>query len=176
MPPLNKPTNCATRVYGIQDAGTSNAERKIPLNWECRSFLRAQPPTEANEESSVTLAKTMILVVEHDPEVLDRAREILNHDRQVFLASTAKKAFDMVKKLGFSVILVDLDLPGDAYALIGELHRTYPDLLIIAIGSQMKAPALQATKQLGVVEILWKPITPEWKPVVERIRAMRFSG
>lgn len=35
----------------------------------------------------------MILVVDHDPEVLEKAREFLNRDRQVFLASTAEQAF-----------------------------------------------------------------------------------
>ena len=54
----------------------------------------------------------MILVVDHDPEVLDSARQILNRNRQVFLASTADQALNMVQRLGFSVVLVDLDLPG----------------------------------------------------------------
>jgi hypothetical protein len=34
---------------------------------------------------------------------------------------------------------------------------------------------LEATKEFGVVEVLNKPITAEWKPVVERIRARRAS-
>ena len=117
----------------------------------------------------------MILVVDHDPEVLETAREILNHDRQVFLASTASQAFSMVERLGFSVVLVDLELPGDAYALIKKLHDANPDLLIVAISGAVKASVLQATKDLGVVEVLKKPITPEWKPVVERIRARRVN-
>ena len=84
----------------------------------------------------------MILVVDHDPEVLERAREILNRDRQVFLASSAEKAFDMVtRQLGFSVVLVDLDLPGDPYALMRRLHKTHPDLMIIAVGGGAKTPA-----------------------------------
>ena len=117
----------------------------------------------------------MILVVDHDPEVLEKASHILNRDRQVFLASTAKQAFEMVQRLGFSVVLVDLDLPGDGFALIQKLHDTHPDLLIIAIAGAMRASVLEATKDFGVVEVLNKPITPEWKPVVERIRARRVS-
>lgn len=116
----------------------------------------------------------MILVVDHDPEVLEKAREVLNRDRQVFLASTASQAFSMVERLGFSVALVDLELPGDAYTLIQRLHDANPDLLIIAIISgAMKASVFEATKDIGVVEVLKKPITSEWKPVVERIRARR---
>ena len=117
----------------------------------------------------------MILVVDHDPEVLERAAQILNRDRQVFLASTGEQAFEMVQRLGFSVVLVDLDLPGDAYALIQKLHDANPDLLIIATAGAMRASVLKATKEFGIVEVLTKPITPEWKPVVERIRARRVS-
>ena len=115
----------------------------------------------------------MILVVDHDPEVLERAREILNRDRQVFLASTSEQAFEMVQRLGFSVVLVDLDLHGDGYALIQRLHDANPELLIIAISGSLRASVLEATKEIGVVEVLKKPITPAWKPVVERIRARR---
>jgi CheY-like chemotaxis protein len=118
----------------------------------------------------------MILVVDHDPEVLEKAQEILNRDRQVFLASTAIQAFEMVQRLGFSVVLVDLDLPGDGYALIQKLHDANPDLLIIAISGALKSSVLEATRELGVVEVLKKPITREWKPVVERVRASRHRS
>ena len=118
----------------------------------------------------------MILVVDHDPEVLEKASEVLNHDRQVFLASSAKQALEMVQKVGFSVVLVDMDLPGNAYALIQKLHDMHPDLLFIAIHGAVKASVLEATKNIGVVETLKKPITPEWKSVVERIRARRFAS
>src|SRR5687767_13058555 len=111
----------------------------------------------------------MILVVDHDPEVLEKAQEVLNRTRQVFLASTAKKALEMVH-LGFAVALVDLDLPGDAMILIRRLHDTYPDLLIIATSGGTTASLLEGVKDHGVVEVLTKPITSAWKPVVERIR------
>ena len=114
----------------------------------------------------------MILVVDHDPEVLDRAREILNRDRQVFLASSADEAYELVRRLlGFSVVLIDLELPGDAFALMQRLHDANPDLLVIAMNGAMKTSLLRGAKEFGVVEVLHKPITPEWKPVVERIRA-----
>lgn len=116
----------------------------------------------------------MILVVDHDPEVLARASDILNRDRQVFLASTAAQAVRMVDSLGLglSVVLVDVDLPG-AFDLIRKLHDENPGLLFIAIHGAVKASILEATRDLGVVEALKKPITPEWKPIVESVRARR---
>jgi DNA-binding NtrC family response regulator len=112
----------------------------------------------------------MILVVDHDPEVLEKAQVILNRDRQVFLASTADQALEMVQRLGISVVLVDLELHGGGYALIQKLHDSNPDLLIIGVKGAVKASVQNATDSLGIVEYLQKPITPEWKPVVERIR------
>ena len=107
-------------------------------------------------------------------EALEKAREKLNRDRQVFLALNAKEVFALVQRLGFSVVLVDLDLPGDAYKLIQQLNDANPQRLIVAIAGAVKASVPEATKELGVVEVLKKPITPEWKPVVERIRAMNL--
>ena len=115
----------------------------------------------------------MILVVDHDPGALEHAQKVLNRDREVFLASTAAQALDLVQRIGFSVVLVALDLPGDGYALIQKLHDHHPDLLIIAVKGAVKASVQKATKNLGIVEYLEKPITPAWKPVVERIRAKR---
>ena len=118
----------------------------------------------------------MILVVDHDPEVLENARKILNRDRQVFLADTAKKALEILGRLdGFSVVLVDLDLPGDPYALVQKLHDLDPKLLIIATCGAVKSAIRDATNPPGVAAVLKKPVTPEWKPVVERLRAKHRS-
>ena len=69
----------------------------------------------------------MILVVDNDPTVLDQAQQILNRERQVFLALDATRALELSGNLGFSVALVDLDLPGGAWVdLIRTLRRNVP--------------------------------------------------
>lgn len=115
----------------------------------------------------------MILVVDDDPIFLEKAREVLNRDRQVFLASNAAQAYELARTLGFSVALVDLDLPGDGLELIRKIHGTIPDLPIIAISSAFRVSELEGAGDVGVVEVLRKPVTSEWKPIVERIRARR---
>src|SRR6266849_9057902 len=111
----------------------------------------------------------MILVVDEDPVFLERAREILNNTRRVLLATDARHAYELARTLGFSVALVDLDLPGDGLELIRKMHEGIPDLPIIAISSAFRAHIPEGMEELGVVEILEKPITSGWKPVVERI-------
>ncbi len=116
----------------------------------------------------------MILVVDDDQMFLEKARKILNSDRRVFLASTSEKAFTLAQDLGFSVVLVDLGLRGDdGLALIRRIHQSLPGLPVIALSDQTQRADPDLVRELGVVEVLQKPITPEWKPIVERVRAMR---
>lgn len=116
----------------------------------------------------------MILVVDHDVSFLELASKILNGDRQVFLASNPEQAFELAKSLGFSVALVDLDLKGkDGLSLIKKMRECFPELSIVAISSVLRGGELESAKRLGAIEVLQKPITPDWKPVVERIRAKR---
>ena len=116
----------------------------------------------------------MILVVDDDFSFLELASKILNRERQVFLATDAKQAFELATHLGLSVVLVDLDLKGKAgLSLIQEMREAFPDLAIIAISSVLAGSDLEFARKLGVAEVLHKPITAAWKPVVERIRARK---
>ena len=116
----------------------------------------------------------MILVVDDDPTFLERAREILNRTRQVFLASSSRQALILAQDLGFSVVLVDLNLKReDCIGLIRRIREEFPGLPVIAIAESVEDATAELVRGLGVAEILQKPITPEWKPVVERVRALR---
>jgi DNA-binding NtrC family response regulator len=119
----------------------------------------------------------MILVVDSDPTVLDKAQQILNRDRQVFLALDATRALELSGNLWFSVALVDLDLPeGAGFDLIRTLRRNVPDLQIIAVTNAIHSLSAEDAQKLGVVAVLKKPITADWKPVVERVRARRAGS
>ena len=116
----------------------------------------------------------MILVVDDDENLLEQAQEILNRNRQVFLASDVNRAFELVRELGFSVALVDLDLPGeDGFWLIRKLRDAVPELSIIVVSNALHTLSLDDAKKLGAVEVLKKPITQEWRTVVERVRERR---
>ena len=116
----------------------------------------------------------MILVADDDASFLELAGQILNRDRQVFLALDSQQAFQLAADLGFSVALVDLDLKGeDGLSLIQKMRKSFPDLPIIAISSVLSGRELDDAMELGVVEVLHKPITPDWKPIVDRVRATR---
>jgi CheY-like chemotaxis protein len=73
------------------------------------------------------------------------------------------------------VVLVDLHLGGeDGFDFIERLHAAFPEVAVIAISEEMsQADQLTKLKARGAEAVLPKPITPEWKVVVERFRAMR---
>jgi|SRR6185437_191916 CheY-like chemotaxis protein len=116
----------------------------------------------------------MMLLVDDDPGFLEAAQESLDTGRGVFFAANASQAMDLMQSVGsaFSVVMVDLDLPGtDGFQLIRELHIRYPDLPTIAISGVMQAQVLESSRAFGAVETLRKPITGEWNQVLARTRA-----
>jgi CheY-like chemotaxis protein len=116
----------------------------------------------------------MILVVDDDISLLELASQILNRDRKVFLAIDSKQALQLVQHLGFSVALVDLDLKGqEGLSLIRRLREAFPEMPVIAISGALADSNVAQAKRLGIAEVLRKPITPEWKPVVDRFRAVK---
>jgi CheY-like chemotaxis protein len=67
---------------------------------------------------------------------LELANEILNCDRQIFLAYDAQQALQLMQHLGGAVALVDLDLQGnDGLWLLQRLREMFPDLPVVAISS-----------------------------------------
>jgi DNA-binding response OmpR family regulator len=115
----------------------------------------------------------MILIIDDDPAFLEQAREVLNHERQVFFAGNTQLALRLAGDLGFSVVLVDLELGHEnGLELISQMREKFPGLPIIAVDDSSQKTLGMRARQLGAIEVLSKPITPAWKPVVERVRAM----
>ncbi len=116
----------------------------------------------------------MILVVDDDPDFLSRAEQILLFpEHPVMLAGDAKHAMGLLSLLGpeeFSAALIDLNMPGEnGFELIVKLHKNFPDLPLIATSGCFSEPVLESAKALGAVEALPKPITREWRKVVQAV-------
>ena len=92
----------------------------------------------------------------------------------MFFARDAEHAKELLGAVGdgFSVVMIDLDLPGqDGFSLISEMRRHFPDLPIIAISGVFQKHVLESAKLLGAAETLEKPIGPEWSSAIARVRA-----
>ena len=118
----------------------------------------------------------MILVVDDDSSFLQKARTLFTDEWQVFFATNTKQALSLANDLEFNVVLVDLVLGiENGYELIGELHRRFPGLPIVAMSGVVKEDLLKLAKSFGATASLAKPITPEWKTIVDHLRQTRES-
>jgi CheY-like chemotaxis protein len=117
----------------------------------------------------------MLLIVDDDPTFLERAQELLPYEgRGIFFAGNAEHAKELMGTVGdgFSVVMIDLDLPGqDGFSLISEMRRQFPDLPVIAISGVFQKHVLESAKLLGAADTLSKPIGPEWTTTLQRVRA-----
>jgi CheY-like chemotaxis protein len=117
----------------------------------------------------------MLLVID-DPAFLESAERLLNTGRGVFFARDAEHAKELLRSVGaaFSVVLVDLDMPGqDGFSLIRELREHFPDLPVIAMSGVIQGHALESARLLGAADALPKPITSAWNASIARARTGR---
>jgi FixJ family two-component response regulator len=121
----------------------------------------------------------MILIVDHDPTFLENAGPVLDAGRGVLFALDANHAKFLAASIGasFSVALVDLDLRGqDGHSLICEMCQQFPDLPVIAMGGISQEHVFESANAVGAVDALRKPITPEWKTAIARVRSKAANG
>src|SRR3954465_4896762 len=107
----------------------------------------------------------MLLVVDDDPSFLEQTK-VLDSGRGVFFAGNAEHAKSLIATVGaeFSVVMIDVDLPGqDGFSLIREMRTNFPDLPVIAISAVLNTDVLEPAKLIGAADALQKPIGPEWK-------------
>ena len=116
----------------------------------------------------------MLLVVDHDPEFLERVQRLAPTSRGVFFARNAEHARDLMRYVGadFTLVMIDLDLSGrDGFSLIREMHQKFPELPVIATSGAPQDDWLQSARDLGAADALRKPITRAWRDAIPVIRA-----
>jgi CheY-like chemotaxis protein len=129
-----------------------------------------------SQEEHTEISRTeniVLLIVDDDPRFLQEAEQLLDEHKGVFFARDAEHAKQLMGSVGegFSVLMIDLDLPGqDGFSLIREFRQQFPDLPVIAISGVFQRHVLESAKLVGAAEALQKPITPEWNQAIQRAR------
>jgi len=116
----------------------------------------------------------MLLIVDDDPHFLEQAMQLLNSGKGLFIARDAQQAKELMGSVGaaFSLVLVDLDLPGqDGFSLIQEMRAAFPDLPVIAVSGVCKRDVLESAKLVGAADALPKPIDDTWNLAIAKARA-----
>ncbi|MBK9515862.1 MAG: sigma-54-dependent Fis family transcriptional regulator [Anaeromyxobacter sp.] len=102
-----------------------------------------------------------ILVSDADEGELERLRALLAASRrfEVEVASDAPQAHRALAAGGFDLLLLDLDLPGQAcMELLSQARQEHPDLEVVAFTSAATVEQAVETMRLGAADYLCKPV------------------
>jgi DNA-binding NtrC family response regulator len=76
-----------------------------------------------------------VLFINNDPGVQERVKDILgeNQDYSLFIADTAKKAFEIIENSKIDFVLFDVDVAlEEGVNKLLEMKEKYPDIPIVA--------------------------------------------
>ena len=122
------------------------------------------------------MPKNRVLIVDDEAIVRESIRAWLEGaGYEVATAETGEEALDMIDKKDFSVMVMDLRLPGESG--IGVLQRVKakkPQIKSVIITPYPSAETLAQAKELGVIDYLIKPLVPDdlEKLIIETLDSM----
>ena len=104
-----------------------------------------------------------ILIVDDEPIVRDSIRDWLEDaGYQVATAESGEEALEMIEKQDFSVMVLDIRLPGKTgITVLKEVKALKPEIKSIVITAYHTAELSDEAKKLGAVDYLIKPIAPD---------------
>jgi len=104
-----------------------------------------------------------ILVVDDEAIVRDSIKDWLQEvGYQVATAGTGEEALAMIEKQDFSVMILDVRLPGKSgVTVLREAKAFKPDIKVIMITAYPTKELAAESKSLGAIDYLTKPIFPK---------------
>ena len=104
-----------------------------------------------------------VLIVDDEPIVRESIRDWLQDaGYQVATAETGEQALEMVEKQDFSVMVLDIRLPGKTgITVLKEVKAERPWIKSIIITAYPSAETAVEAMKLGAVDYLIKPFAPD---------------
>jgi len=104
-----------------------------------------------------------ILIVDDEPIVRESIRDWLKDaGYQVATAESGEEALEMIEKQDFSVMVVDVRLPGKTgITVLKEVKALKPEIKSIVITAYPSEQTISEAKKLGAIDYLIKPIAPD---------------
>jgi len=103
-----------------------------------------------------------ILVVEDERIVLESCKRVLGDRFDVSLAKSADDALELMSKEIFSLILVDIKMPGkDGMTLLRQMKDKWPDIPVIVMSGYVTSETMEAVAKTDATKFLAKPFTPD---------------
>ncbi len=104
-----------------------------------------------------------ILIVDDEPIVRESIRDWLKDaGYEVATAETGEEALEMMKKQDFSMLILDIRLPGKTgISVLKEVKTFKPEIKSIIITAYPTSELAAEAKELGAIDYLVKPIAPD---------------
>ena len=104
-----------------------------------------------------------ILIVDDESIVLDSCRRVLEAEGfQVFLASSADKALEIMASMEPALVLIDVKMPVlDGIDLMREIRKTWLDIPIILMSGYSTRETISQAAVMGAATFIPKPFTPD---------------
>ena len=104
-----------------------------------------------------------VLIVDDEPIVRESIRDWLqNAGYHVYTAESGEEALSLVEKQDFSVIVIDVRLPGKTgVKVLTEIKQQKPHIKSIVITAYPSAELAAEAMKLGAIDYLIKPVNPD---------------
>lgn len=104
-----------------------------------------------------------ILIVDDEPIVRESIRDWLKDaGYEVATAETGEEALELISKQDFSVMILDVRLPGKTgIKVLNEVKAIKPEIKSIVITAYPTAEFNAEARRLGAIDYLVKPIAPD---------------
>jgi DNA-binding NtrC family response regulator len=109
------------------------------------------------------MQKGSVLIVDDEPIVRESIRDWLKDaGYQVATAESGEEALEMIEKQDFSVVVLDVRLPGKTgVRVLKEIKGLKPQIKSIIITAYPSAELAAEAIKLGAVDYLIKPVVPD---------------
>ena len=103
-----------------------------------------------------------ILVVDDERIVLESCRRVLGDRFALHLAKSAYEALEAMSREVFSLILLDIKMPGkDGMTLMREVKDKWPNIPVIIMSGYVTNETLEEVAKIEAATFLAKPFTPD---------------
>jgi len=112
-----------------------------------------------------------ILIVDDEQGIREQIARWLNYEGyKTEQAANAKEALALIRKMNFTVVLLDLNLPDmKGFDLLEKLHHEYPDICVIILTGFGDKDSPAKTRAAGAFDFFAKPI--HFASLIHRIDA-----
>jgi len=125
----------------------------------------------AKATARVATAPARLLIVDDEPDTGTALRELIGDSIPADVVSSAEQALEKFRETTYSVVLADLQLPGESGVdLVRRLRREAPATAVVVMTGHASVNTAVTALKLGAADYLVKPVNPmQLRKLVEKL-------